>query len=334
MSDRHEDDGPDGPAYVSTGRRPEADLVERLVRQAHAGFKDNDEGENAQIYPGLARMPRGLFGVCVAQIGGRVWEAGDSAHEFTIMSVSKAFVFALVCQRIGAAEVRARIGVNATGRAFNAIAALEEMPGGRTNSMVNTGAIATTSLVPGADTAEKWAFIHDGLSRFAGRRLALDAEVHACAISTNPRNRAIARLLHSLGRLACDPDEALELYTRHCALKVTARDLAVMGATLANGGVNPVTRAQVVDPQACRHTLAVMATAGLYEASGDWLYEIGLPAKSGIGGGIVSVAPGKAGLGTFSPPLDRVGNSVRGRLAARYLSRHLGMGLFASRPAE
>ncbi|WP_431267582.1 glutaminase [Dankookia sp. P2] len=201
------------------------------------------------------------------------------------------------------------------------------------NPMVNAGAIATTSLVPGRSHAEKWCFLLDGLSRFAGRGLAMDEAVYASEAATNQRNQGIARLLQGYGRMYCDPDEATDLYTRQCAVNVTARDLAVMGATLADGGVNPVTRERVLDADRCRRVLAVMATAGLYEQSGDWLYEVGLPGKSGVAGGLVTIAPGKGGLGTFSPPLDEAGNSVRGQLATRFLSEQLGLNLFASRPA-
>ncbi|MFG1360593.1 glutaminase A [Xanthobacter pseudotagetidis] len=328
------DDDLTSPAYISTGHLPEAEEVERLVRRAHARFKDNAEGENSKVYPALERVPRDLFGICVAGTSGRIYAAGDIEHEFSIMSVSKPFIFALVCGVIGPTEARAKLGANATGRAFNSLAAIEAMPGGITNPMVNPGAIATTSLVPGATGEEKWAFIHGGLSRFAGRALPLNEEVYASAIATNFRNRAISRMLQSVGAIYSDPDEATELYTRQCSLNVSARDLAVMGATLADGGVNPVTRERVVEPDVCHYALAVMATAGLYETSGDWLYEIGLPGKSGIGGGIVTVSPGKGGLGTFAPPLDAAGNSVKGQLAARYLSQHLGMDLFVSRPEE
>jgi glutaminase len=200
--------------------------------------------------------------------------------------------------------------------------------------MVNPGAIATTGLAPGAGAEAKWRFIHDGLSRFAGRALALNEEVYASASATNHRNHAIARLLQGYGRLASDPIETVDLYTRQCSLDVTARDLAVMGATLADGGVNPLTRERVIDAGVCQRALAVMATAGLYERSGDWLYDIGLPGKSGVGGGIVTVAPGKGGLGTFAPPLDAAGNSVKGQLVARFLSEALGLNIFASKPVE
>jgi len=200
--------------------------------------------------------------------------------------------------------------------------------------MVNAGAIATTSLVPGSHADDKWRFIHDGLSRFAGRSLPLDLGTYASASETNFRNRGIANMLQSLGRIYSTPAEATDLYTRQCSLKVSAKDLAVMGATLADGGVNPVTRQRVVSPEVCHYALAAMATAGLYETSGDWLYDIGLPGKSGIGGGIVTVSPGKGGLGTFAPPLDSAGNSVKGQLVAKFLSQQLGMDLFVSKPEE
>lgn len=319
-------------SYVSTGHLPEAEMVEGLVNSAYHRFKSNDEGENSQVYPALARVSRDLFGVCVVGTSGRVYAAGDTDHDFSIMSVSKPFIFALVCQLFGPAEARAKLGANATGRAFNSLAAIETMPGGLTNPMVNAGAIAATSLVPGATREEKWAFIHEGLSRFAGRRLSMNEEVCASALDTNFRNPAIARMLQSMGRIYCDPGEAVDLYTRQCSLNVNAKDLAVMGATLADGGVNPVTGERVVNAHVCHYALAVMTTAGLYETSGDWLYEIGLPGKSGIGGGIVTVSPGKGGLGTFAPPLDGAGNSIKGQLAARYLSQRLGMDLFVSAP--
>lgn len=198
--------------------------------------------------------------------------------------------------------------------------------------MVNSGAIATTSLVPGATLDAKWRFIHDGLSRFAGRTLCLNTEVYASATQTNDRNQGIARLLRSRDRIYMDPVEATDLYTKQCSLSVSAKDLAVMGATLADGGVNPLTRKRVVDAESCRYALSVMATAGLYETSGDWLYDIGLPGKSGIGGGIVTVSPGKSGLGTFAPPLDQAGNSIKGQLVAKFLAGQLGLNLFISKP--
>lgn len=318
--------------HVSTGHLPSTEYVKNLVIEAYERFKLNTEGANSKVYPALEVMQQELFGICVAGVDGELYEAGDTNHEFSIMSVSKPFIFALICQEIGAERARELIGANATGLAFNSLAAVERSADGRTNPMVNAGAIATTSLVPGSMLESKWQFIHHGLSNFAGRELPLNEEVYASASETNHRNQAIARLLHSFNRVYCDPADAVELYTKQCSLNVSAHDLAIMGATLADGGVNPITKKRVVDADVCHYALAAMATAGLYETSGDWLYEIGLPGKSGIGGGIVAVSPGKGGLGTFAPPLDSAGNSVKGQLAAKFLSQSLGMDLFVSQP--
>lgn len=318
--------------FISTGTLPTPERITALVSEAYQRFKSNTEGENSQVYPALARVPRDLFGICVVGTSGNVYSVGETEHEFSIMSVSKPFIFALICQEIGHEEARAKLGANATGFPFNSVAGIERMPDGRTNPMVNAGAIATTSLVPGSTVADKWKFIHDGLSKFAGRKLPMNEEVLKSASETNFRNRSIAQFLLSVNRIYCEPPEAVDLYTRQCSLNVSARDLAIMGATLADGGVNPVTKERVVDPAICHYALAVMTTAGLYETSGDWLYDIGLPGKSGIGGGIVTVSPGKGGLGTFAPPLDSAGNSVKGQLVAKFLSQQLGMDLFVSKP--
>ena len=323
----------DGRAYVSTGHFPPSSEVERSVTEAYELYRSLEEGANSQVYPALAEVQPSLFGVSVVGTNGQVFAIGDADYEFAIMSVSKPFIFALVCQALGPDLARQRLGANATGLPFNSLAAIEQSADGRTNPMVNSGAIATTSLVPGQTSDDKWRLIHEGLSAFAGRSLTVNDRVYASAGKTNHRNQSIARLLQSRGCLYHDPAETTDLYTRQCSLDVSAKDLAVMGATLADGGVNPVTGVRVVDPSTCHYALAVMATAGMYETSGDWLYEIGLPGKSGIGGGIVTVSPGKGGLGTFAPPLDAAGNSVKGQLVARYLSQRLGMDLFASKPA-
>jgi len=312
--------------FVSTGRLPSPAQVARLVEEAHARFRSVDDGQNSDVYPALAAVPSGLFGICVAGAGGAIFAIGDAATEFSIMSVSKPFVFALVCQALGPQQAREKLGVNPTGLPFNSLEAVERSGDGRTNPMVNPGAIATTSLMG------SWEAIHAGLSEFAGRELAVNDTVYRSASETNERNRQLAGLLEQRGRIYRDPAEAVDLYTRQCSLNVTATDLAVMGATLADGGVNPLTKQRVVDQDVCRYALAVMTTAGLYETSGDWLYDVGLPGKSGIGGGIVTVSPGKGGLGTFAPRLDDAGNSVKGQLAARFLSTQLGLDLFASQP--
>lgn len=326
-------DGPAGDAFVSTGELPERDLVDCMVREAHDRYRANRDGVVSQVYPALASVPADLFGVCVSGTSGAMFAAGDADREFTIMSISKPFVFALVCELIGPDDARERLGVNSTGLPFNSLYAVERSADGRTNPMVNAGAIATSSLAAGRGVEDRWRFIHDGLSRFAGRELSLDPVVYASASATNSRNQSIARLLESVDRVYCPSADAVELYTRQCCLRVSARDLAVMGATLADGGVNPVTGERVIEPRVCHYTLAVMLTAGLYETSGEWLYDVGLPAKSGIGGGIVTVSPGKGGMGTFAPPLDQEGNSVKGQLVAKFLSARLGLDLLISRPA-
>ncbi len=317
---------------VSTGQLPEADIVRRMVVESRQQFVENTEGQNSPVYPALARADSRLFGVCLVDARGHTYQAGEANHPFAIMSVSKPFVFALACEALGHEEVRARVGVNATGRPFDSIEGVERGPGQRTNPMVNAGAIATTCLAPGDSPQAKWDAIQAGLNRFAGRELALNDEVYASAKATNFRNQAIAQVLKGYRQIDVDPATAVELYTRQCSLAVTAIDLAVMAATLADGGLNPLTRQQVISPETCHYALAVMATAGLYQNSGDWLYDVGMPGKSGIGGGLIAVSPGKAGLGTFAPPLDSAGNSVKGQLAMKFLSRTLGLDLLASRP--
>ncbi len=330
MSEAEPVEGP----FVSTGALPPAARVRAVLAQAHERYRTDEGGEVSQVYPALGTADPGLFGLCVVGTNGSTYAVGDAAAEFSIMSVAKPFVFALVCGALGPAAVRRAVGVNATGLPFSSLTAIERTSDGRTNPMVNPGAIATTSLAPGSTADDKWSFIREGLSRFAGREVAIDDDVYASASVTNHRNRAISGLLEVYGRLSVDPAEAADLYTRQSALRVTATDLAVMGATLADGGVNPVTGARVVDEASCRCALVVMTTAGMYETSGDWLYDVGLPGKSGIGGGIVTVSPGKGGLGAFAPPLDAAGNSVRGQLASRFLSRSLGLDLFMSAPAR
>jgi len=319
--------------YVSTGTLPPAEEVAELVKEAHRRFSSNTEGKNSTVYPALERVPADLFGICIVGVSGNVYEIGEADHPFSIMSVSKPFLFAMVCEALGVDEVRKKVGANATGFPFNSVAGIERHPQGLTNPMVNSGAIAVTSLVPGATHEDKWNFIYEGFCRFAGHEVPLNEEVYVSASETNFRNQGIARVLQSYGAIYLDPAEAVDLYTKMCSLNVSARDLAVMGATLADGGVNPITKEKIVDPSVCHYALAAMATAGLYETSGDWLFDIGLPGKSGIGGGIVTVSPGKGGLGTFAPPLDAAGNSVKGQLVAKFLSQELGMDLFVSKPA-
>ncbi|WP_460799262.1 glutaminase A [Microbacterium sp. GXF0217] len=318
------------PQSVSTGSLPGWQRVDELVHEAHRRYAEEDAGTVADYIPVLAEVDPDLFGIAVIDVDGGVHDAGDALHAFSIQSISKMFVYALAIQEHGHEHVRDIVGVNNTGLAFNSLMALELNSGHPMNPMVNAGAIATTALVPGATAAEKWERIREGLSAFAGRQLSLDGEVYRSEAATNDRNRAMGRLLVGYGRLHDDPDAIVDIYTRQCALSVTAHDLAVMGATLADGGVNPVTRERVVSADVCRDTLAVVASTGLYERSGEWLFEIGLPAKSGVAGGIVAVSPGKGAAAAFSPRLDSAGNSVRAQLAIGHLSRALGLNLFAS----
>lgn len=316
--------------FVSSGSLPAPDRVQQVLDETHALFLGERGGSLSRVYPVLAETDADAFGLAVVSVTGEQAVTGDATTLFTVMSVSKPFVFALVGEAVGVEEVRRRVGVNATGLPFNSAYAVERDPSGRTNPMVNAGAIATTALWPGVDLEDRWESLLAGLSRFAGRDLQVDALTLASARATNHRNRGLANLLASQGALVGDPSDAVDLYTRQSCLQVTAVDLAVMGATLADGGTNPVTGERVVDPETAHAALAVMAVAGMYETSGDWLFDVGMPGKSGIGGGIVTVSPGKGALGTFSPLLDPTGNSVRGELAARYLTRRLGLDLLAS----
>lgn len=303
--------------------------MDALLSEALRRFAEVRDGRLSGVYPALAAADPASFGICLTSVDGTVRSVGDTATGFTLMSVSKPFVFALAVDAVGLARVRTLVGVNATGLPFNSAQAVERTADGRTNPMVNAGAIATTSLFAG----QGWDALASGLSRFAGRPLAMDSATLASARATNFRNRALAMLLGESDALVGDPLEAVDLYTRQCCLEVTASDLATMGATLADGGVNPVTGERVVSAAAARATLAVMSIAGLYESSGDWLLDVGVPGKSGISGGVVAVSPGKGALSVFSPLLDAEGNSIRGQLVARYLARELGLDVLGSQPA-
>lgn len=313
-----------------TGAVPSGAQIDRQLVAAYRHAERHHEGTVADYIPILARADREAFGLCIADVEGGVHEVGDSRMRFSIQSISKAFVYALLVEQIGHERVLDLVGVDNTGLAFNSVMAIELNDGHPRNPMVNAGAIATTALMPGATSDDKWDTILSGLSRFAGRSLDIDEEVYRSEADTNHRNRAIAQLLGSYGRIDTDPLGAVDVYTKQCAVSVDAQDLAIMGATLADGGVNPVTGERVVSADVCRDTLAVLAASGLYERSGEWLFELGLPGKSGVAGGIVAIAPGKGGLGSYAPALDPAGNSVRGQVAAAYLSRSLGLNLFAS----
>ncbi|MFJ2618465.1 glutaminase A [Glutamicibacter sp. NPDC087344] len=313
-----------------TGDLPSKERVAQAVAEAHARYAGHTDGAVADYIPILAEADPNWFGISLIDVFGGHYPAGDTELKFSIQSISKAFVFALVCESSGHAQLHQQIGVNNTGLPFNSVMAMELNNGSPMNSMVNAGALATTAMMPGESAAEQWENIRSGLSAFAGRQLELDGQVYRSEMATNTRNKAIARLLESYGRITRDPLEIVDIYTRQCSLSVTAHDLAVMGATLADGGVNPVTGEQVIGAETARDTLALMASCGLYERSGEWLFEISLPAKSGVAGGMVAISPGKGAVGLYSPPLDSAGNSVRSQRVCAYLSKALGLNLFAS----
>ncbi|WP_395310605.1 glutaminase A [Mycobacterium sp. AMU20-3851] len=298
--------------------------VQRYLDQVRAEFADVDDGELADYIPELTRVDPGGFGVALSSSDGFIYESGDAATEFTIQSISKPFTYALALDGAGYAAVDAKIGVEPSGEAFNEIS-VDKATKRPKNPMINAGAIAAVSLVPGSSPDERFALIQDYYSAFAGRRLHIDPEVYASEKATGDRNRAIAYMLASFGVLDDDPDDVLDVYFRQCSLKVTAADLARMAATLARSGMNPLTGRRVTDAAVVRRTLSVMVTCGMYDAAGDWVSAVGMPAKSGVGGGILAVLPGQLGIGTYSPLLDARGNSVRSVLLCRKLSEELGL---------
>lgn len=320
--------------HVSTGALPATERIIDAMQRALEAVRHDQRGATSTVYPALASVDPDLVAIALTGVHGRIMSVGDDRTTFTLMSVAKPFVLALVGQAVGVERVRSIVGVNATGRAFNSAESIERMPGGRTNPMVNAGAIATTALTPGRDLESRWDFLLDGMSRLAGRTLDVDPDVMSSASATNHRNRALANLLYSVGAIRDDPADAVELYTRQSCIELDVRDVSTMGATIANGGRNPITGEQVVDPTVCHDVMAAMATAGLYETSGDWLWDVGLPGKSGISGAVVALSPGKGAIATFSPRLDDAGNSVRGQIATKLLSQELGLDVFAARPGE
>ena len=295
----------------------------RFLTQCHAEFRSDNGGAVADYIPELKKANPGHFGVSLATIDGHVYEVGDSDVPFTIQSISKAFVFALALETLGADHVEAVIGVEPSGDAFNSI---RLRPDNRPyNPMVNSGAIACSGLIHKVKGSAAFDYIRDALGRFAGRELAVDESVFASERETGDRNRAIAYLLRNYAVVEGDVGAVLDVYFRQCSVLVTARDLAIMAATLANNGVNPVTGEQVMKPYTVARTLSVMTSSGMYDYAGEWVYRVGMPAKSGVGGGIVAALPAQLGLGTFSPPLDAHGNSVRGLKICETLSTHFGL---------
>jgi glutaminase len=305
----------------------EADIKGSL-QAAYDKYKDLKEGKNADYIPALAKVDPAIYGIALVTADGRVYTAGDVASEVSIQSVSKVFTMAKVIEEQGPEAIEKRIGVDATGMRFNSIVAVElaqkELGGPEINPLVNPGAITATSMVAGATRDEVWNSLLAYYSDFAGRKLSVNQEVFKSESDTNQRNQAIGALMHAYEFIKSNPAQATDVYTEQCSVNVNARDLAIMAATLANAGRNPVTGKQVMATANVPEVLAVMMTAGLYDDSGKWLYHTGLPAKSGVGGALIAVSPGKFGIAVVSPPLDAAGNSVRAQKAIADISNALG----------
>ena len=300
------------------------------VNNAFNQFKALKEGKNADYIPALAKVDPNLFGIALITVDGKVYTAGDIKTEVSIQSISKVFTMAQVIQEQGLESVEKRIGVDATGARFNSIIAVEAVKtvvgtgAPEMNPLVNPGAISTTSMVSGANADVVWKKIIGTYNDYAGRPLTVLQDVYKSESDTNQRNQAIGALMLAYGYIKANWPQAVDLYTRQCSVGVNAKDLAMMAATLAAGGKNPVSGKRVLDENKVPGVLAVMATAGLYDDSGKWLYHTGLPAKSGVGGGIIAVSPGKFGIAVVSPPLDDAGNSVRAQRAIAAISNALG----------
>jgi glutaminase len=311
--------------------------IQKTIDAAYAKYRSLQEGKNADYIPALAKVDPNLFGIALVTADGKVYTAGDVKTEVSIQSISKVFTMAQVIEEQGLDSIAKRIGVDATGARFNSIIAIE---GVRTvvgsgapemNALVNPGAISATSMVTGSSSDAVWNKIIGFHNAAAGRDLKVLQDVYKSESDTNQRNQAIGALMLAYGYIKNNWQQAVDLYTRQCSIGVNAQDLATMAATLAFGGTNPVTKKRVMDPAKVPGVLAVMATAGLYDDSGKWLYATGLPAKSGVGGGIIAVSPGKFGIAVVSPPLDDAGNSVRAQKAIADISNALGGNPYAAK---
>lgn len=297
--------------------------IETALSEAYSRFENVTEGKNADYIPALAEVDSKIFGIALITVDGNVYTKGDLTSEVSIQSISKVFTLASVIEDLGANAVADKVGVDATGMKFNNAEFVERNKGKQGNPLVNAGAIATTSMIKGADYNEKWNTIMSVMEGFAGEKLEVNQPVYESEAATNQHNQALAFLMASFESMSWDNLQTTDLYTKQCAINVNAKDLGMMAATLANGGTNPVTNTRVVSPETVSHVLAVMSTAGLYDDTGIWLYNAGVPAKSGVGGGIIAVVPGKFGIAVIAPPLDDAGNSVKAQLSIEYIINKL-----------
>jgi glutaminase len=320
------------PAWAQASRSPVAprrEVVAAVVQEAYDKFRNETKGKNADYIPYLAQVDSNLFGIAIVTTDNQVITKGDVTFSFSIQSISKVYTLALAMEALGADKVFEKVGSEPTGRPFNSPLAVVDMPTHTGNPLVNAGAIATTSLISGRDANDKWNKILDFYGRAAGDKLTLIDEVYKSEAATNTGNKALSMLLAKYDRIYADPFESVDIYTKQCSVGVNATQLARMGATLANNGINPVTGEQVIKAENVPHILSTMTMAGLYDGSGGWAWRVGLPAKSGVGGGIVAIVPGKGAIVVFAPPLDDAGNSVKAQEAIDYISDKLHYNLFS-----
>jgi glutaminase len=308
---------------------PRREQVEAVVKEAYEKFKNDANGKNADYIPYLAKVDSKLFGIAIVTTDNQVLTMGDVKYSFSIQSIAKVFSLALAMEESGPDRVFEKIGSEPTGRPFNSVSAVVDMPGHIGNPLVNAGAIATVSLISGSTPDEKWNKILNFYSKIAGEKLVLIDEVYKSEAATNTGNKALSYLLAKYERIYADPFESVDVYTKECSVGVNASQLARMGATLANNGVNPATGERVIKEEDIPHILSAMMMSGLYDGSGGWAWNVGLPAKSGVGGGIVAIAPGKGAIAVFAPPLDEAGNSVKAQEVIRYVAERLNFNLFS-----
>jgi len=308
---------------------PRREVVAAVVKDAYDKFKNETRGKNADYIPYLAQVDSKLFGIAIVTTDNQVITMGDVKYSFSIQSISKVYTLALAMEALGADTVFQKVGSEPTGRPFNSPVAVVDMPTHTGNPFVNAGAIATTSLISGKDADEKWTKILDFYSRAAGEKLTLIDEVYKSEAATNTGNKALSMLLAKYERIYADPFESVDIYTKQCSVGVNASQLARMGATLANNGINPANGEQVIKAEDVPHILSTMMMAGLYDGSGGWAWHVGLPAKSGVGGGIVAIAPGKGAIVVFAPPLDEAGNSVKAQEVIDYVAGKLNYNLYS-----
>jgi len=307
---------------------PRQEQIQAITNEAYNKFKGETRGKNADYIPELAKVDSKLFGIAVVSTDNQSVAVGDTKTAFSIQSIAKVFSLALAMEEHGRDKVFQKLGSEPTGRPFNSPIAVVDMPTHTGNPLVNAGAIATVSLISGKSADEKWSKILGFYSRVAGEKLTLIDAVYKSEAATNTGNKALSWLLAKYDRMYADPIESVDVYTKECSVGVTALQLARMGATLANNGVNPVTGQQVIKAENVPEILSTMMMAGLYDGSGGWSWHVGLPAKSGVGGGIVAVAPGKGAIAVFSPPLDEAGNSVKAQEVIQYVANKLDLNIY------